>query len=351
MGSQSSKKRKLEISQPYSATQALHIEYDSSQNSFRGVPLQWRDAFQTPSLSLSQTPVTHSFESSIRALPPSPSFPAISQELDVLVNETNPLNLYKQLVLFAKGNRCPVYSAVDTCVGSKVAIKVVSQKDKERVQVAKKEINTLNLCRCKNVVNLIGSYLTQDNIWLVFEFMDFSLSDFLSPKVSKFVIQGLLFHILEGLSFIHSKNIIHRDIRSDSILLNKHGHVKLCHFSFASNPSSEIVGNPHWIAPEIIQLKLCSPKSDVWSLGILIYELCHSIPPRVSLDPNEILHLTVLEGAPLLNDGIDVDADLIRIYQQCTNLDPNSRPSSLDLLNDKFVFDNDFLKEWINKLV
>jgi serine/threonine protein kinase len=126
----------------------------------------------------------------------------------------------------------------------------------------------------------------------------------------------------KGLGHLHSQDIIHRDIKSDIIVLDARGRVKISMYPLlpsllGSNPSTAgfglctklteqnpklttMVGTPYWMAPEVVKGKEYGAKVDVWSLGIMVIEMIEKGPPYIDEDPLKALYLIATNGTPTL---------------------------------------------------
>jgi serine/threonine protein kinase len=232
----------------------------------------------------------------------------------------------------------------------------------------------MKMSRHPNVVEYITSYVTNDEIWVVMEFMDMALSDILSLEsneeeeeeegeersgsfilLEESLIARIARDILRALTRIHRLNRIHRDIRSDNILLNLRGDVKLSKLSnkkclAVTNPKktadfsqcaqltktkpkrNSIVGTPYWMAPELIKGKDYDTKIDIWSLGVLIYEMAQNNPPYIEHPPLKALYLIASHGLPALTEKDRWSDNFKDFLALCTTMDPEKRPDTSVLL-------------------
>ena len=110
-----------------------------------------------------------------------------------------------------------------------------------------------------------------------------------SGKLSERLVADYVVKILEGLHYLHQSNVVHCDLKAANILRTKNGNVKLSDFGLSLNlramerKTKDVATTPNWMAPEIIELKGVSTKSDIWSLACTIIELLTSRPPYAEI--------------------------------------------------------------------
>lgn len=111
-------------------------------------------------------------------------------------------------------------------------------------------------------------------------------------KLNEKLVASYVVKILEGLHYLHQSDVVHCDLKAANILTTKTGNVKLSDFGVSLNmraverQTNNVAGTPNWMAPEVIELKGASPKSDVWSLGCTVVELLTGRPPYAELGGN-----------------------------------------------------------------
>ncbi|KAG7273094.1 hypothetical protein CRUP_024824 [Coryphaenoides rupestris] len=148
-------------------------------------------------------------------------------------------------------------------------------------------------------------------------------------------------HTAWGLAYLHSHNMIHRDVKAGNILLTEPGLVKLGDFGSASivAPANSFVGTPYWMAPEVILAMdegQYDGKVDVWSLGITCIELAERKPPLFNMNAMSALYHIAQNESPVLQSNHWSDY-LRNFVDSCLQKIPQDRPTSDILLNHRFL--------------
>lgn len=210
--------------------------------------------------------------------------------------------LYSEVSVIGRGNFGIVYSGTVYLVHSKknrqpyVAKKILlAGLSSDQVEAANKEVTVLKKLVHPHVVSYIESFIEPDYLIIVMEHCDSGdLSSLISStrsngqQISEDTILAVLLQSAEALDYIHASRILHRDIKSSNIFLTADGDVKLGDFGIArvlehsTSLAMTTVGTPYYMSPEVCESLPYNSKSDVWSLGIVAYELCALGYPFVS---------------------------------------------------------------------
>lgn len=158
----------------------------------------------------------------------------------MVVNQGDPRARYQKLAKIGEGSTGTVYVAEDTMNSNQpVAIKIMNLYKQQRRELLFNEVVIMRDYKHKNVVEMHDSYLVDDELWVVMEYLaGGALTDIVTKtRMDENQIATVCKSVLKALSFLHANGVIHRDIKSDSILLSSDGKVKLTDFGFVAQVS------------------------------------------------------------------------------------------------------------------
>jgi len=350
----------VQIGAPQDIQHHYHVSFDA-EGGFKGLPDEWKALLASSNLSEqevmeNQDAVLGALTTQMNFIKQEPdnfsrqSMPSIGPEslsLAQLVDPEDPQKLYTNMRHIGSGAAGEVFAAIDTKTKQKVAIKKM-QLCPDILKMLPAEISTMKKCSHPAVVTYYGSYLvSKDSIWVVMELMEGGcLTDLVqeqSIKIPEGVIGYIMKKSLEGLDYIHSNHIIHRDIKSDNVLIGAGGELKIADFGYAAQlvksarSRQTVCGTPYWMAPELIQGHDYTQKVDIWSLGVMMIECAESDPPYFEDDPIKALFKITTKGIPPLKEPHAWSSDFRDFLRQMTIIDANARPTARQLLGHPFL--------------
>lgn len=341
------------ISAPYNFVHEVHVDYNS-ETGFTGLPPEWEamikksipkaDVIKHPQEVLdiinfmnepgqSGNPETKEIDST--------SIPPIEQ----VVKPINPHSFLQQVEKLDEGSTCVIYSAFDPNIKKTVAVKEMALTQKNR-DILLQETRIMAAMHQENIVQFYSAYLVENTLWILMELMDGgSLTNVAQycecqePHIAYFARE-----VLKALDYMHKHNKIHRDIKTDNVLLKKTGEVRLADFGYTAQLSTDtefrksVVGTPYWMAPELIRAQQYSFPVDIWSLGIMCRELAEGEPPYVELPPMKALYKIVSpEGIPEISDKEKRSPEFLNFLDRCLNKNPHERATAEQLLHHPFI--------------
>ncbi|KDR22385.1 serine/threonine-protein kinase PAK mbt isoform X2 [Zootermopsis nevadensis] len=265
--------------------------------------------------------------------------------LQMVVSPGDPRENLEQFMKIGEGSTGTVCIAVDRTTGRQVAVKKMDLRKQQRRELLFNEVVIMRDYHHPNIVEMYDSFLVQDELWVVMEFLEGgALTDIVThARMDEEQIATVCKQCLKALAYLHSQGVIHRDIKSDSILLAADGRVKLSDFGFCAQVSQELpkrkslVGTPYWMSPEVISRLPYGPEVDIWSLGIMVIEMVDGEPPFFNEPPLQAMRRIRDMPPPKLKNTHKVSPRLQGFLERMLVRDPVQRATAAELLQHPFL--------------
>lgn len=238
-----------------------------------------------------------------------------------------------------------------------MCVKLVrNHEDETRQQLVRNEVVMSALCgKCEYIPRFYEAFQSKDYTWLIMEWVQgcnlkqLTNQILLEPKHVAFAVQCVLL----ALQWMHDRHRAHRDVKSSNIMINRDGHVMLMDFGFAKqftveNPSCyHSVGTLMFMAPEVVACQSYTYEPDVWSLGIVVYDLLCGSPPMIRCQTIDQAAYTLMHCEPPRIHEANFDPFAKDFIHQCLTKDPTARPTVGDLLTHPFLLSACSQQEWL----
>ncbi|XP_050676365.1 serine/threonine-protein kinase 10 isoform X2 [Leptidea sinapis] len=245
-----------------------------------------------------------------------------------------------------------VYKAQHKVTGQLAAAKMCMLDHEDDLSDFTVEIDILSECRHPNVVELHEAYFIDNKLWMLLEYCDGGALDSVMSELEKGLSESQIAYVCRemcrGLEFLHSRRVIHRDLKAGNVLATMTGGVKLADFGVSAKNKSTLqkhdtfIGTPYWMAPEVV---LCETfrdnpydfKVDIWSLGITLIEFAQMEPPNHEMTPMRVLLKIQKSEPPTLEQPSRWSKTFNDFISKALVKDPEKRPTSSELLKHEFV--------------
>ncbi|CAH1249897.1 mitogen-activated protein kinase kinase kinase 2-like isoform X9 [Branchiostoma lanceolatum] len=261
---------------------------------------------------------------------------------------------WRQGKLLGQGAFGQVYLCYDADTGRELALKQVHldpknvEASKQEVKALECEIQLLKNLQHERIVQYYGCIQDENRLCIFMEYMPGgSVKDQIRQygALTENVTRKYTRQILEGILYLHSNMIVHRDIKGANILRDSSGNVKLGDFGASKRIQTicsatgmrTVTGTPYWMSPEVINGEGYGRKADIWSIGCTVVEMLTEKPPWFDYEPMAaIFKIATQPTIPKLPAGVsDCAHDFLRIIFQ---KDHRQRASAQELLEHSFVF-------------
>nr|GMD53662.1 serine/threonine-protein kinase TIO [Ipomoea batatas] len=196
---------------------------------------------------------------------------------------------YHVIELVGEGSFGKVYKGRRKYTGQTVAMKFIPKhgKSEKDIHNLRQEIEILRKLKHENIIEMLDSFESPQEFCVVTEFAQGELFEILEDDkcLPEEQVQAIAKQLVRALYYLHSNRIIHRDMKPQNILIGSGSVVKLCDFGFARAMSTNTVvlrsikGTPLYMAPELVREQPYNHTADLWSLGVILYELFVGQPP------------------------------------------------------------------------
>ncbi|KAF1400350.1 Serine/threonine-protein kinase 10, partial [Spheniscus humboldti] len=275
-----------------------------------------------------------------------------SKEYEHVRRDLDPGEVWEVVGELGDGAFGKVYKAKNKETGALAAAKVIETKSEDELEDYMVEIEILATCDHQHIVKLLGAFYWDGKLWIMIEFCPGGAVDATMLELDRGLtepqIQVICRQMLEALHYLHSKKIIHRDLKAGNVLLTQDGNIKLADFGVSAKNMKTLqkrdsfIGTPYWMAPEVVMCETMKDtpydyKADIWSLGITLIEMAQIEPPHHELNPMRVLLKIAKSDPPTLSCPSKWSLEFRDFLKTALDKNPETRPSAAQLLEHPFV--------------
>ena len=274
--------------------------------------------------------------------------------MDIFNNST--FNIKEYIVdkkRIGKGSFSTIYKCRHNLNNKQYALKEINiDKNKNKIKMTiKREFEIMRKLNHENIVKIHDVIIDTrlNNIYFIMDYYEYGdLSHFLNktPLKEKFS-RKYMKQLSNGLKYLLDNNILHRDLKPQNILLSKNYDIKITDFGFATYYTKDSIintlcGSPMYMAPEIITKNGYNYNSDLWSVGIILYEMIHGYTP---FNVSNFIDLIKEIKKKNIQIKMDVSEDCQELIYSLCKTNPNERLSWNDFFNHKWFTNNEVIND------
>lgn len=223
-----------------------------------------------------------------------------------------------------------------------IAVKILPYVTEKQKASNLNELRFLSRCNHENIVKYYDSYVVGKELWVILENMEGGTLREGAQDYKEHHIAYIARAIFRALQYMHDElKIVHRDLKSENIMMTVKGEVKLIDFGLAEDISEggrvTMCGSPFWMAPEMVKLRRHSTPADIWGAAISLLELANQEPPTMD-DPVLALYKTATSGCTNYFKTPERWSDVFHEFLGlCLKRDPSKRATAAELLSHPFL--------------
>jgi serine/threonine-protein kinase len=239
-----------------------------------------------------------------------------------------------------------VWEAIDEADGKRYALKLLkasTRENKSEIAGLKHELAVAKEINSPRVIKIYDYRVENGTPFLVMQlFSELNVKQALrrGPDALAYMLDTIITHAAEGIYHLHEAGWIHRDIKPDNFLVSREGDVKIIDFQIAEKKKTglkklfggtkNIQGTRSYMSPEQIRGQVCDERSDIYSFGCVLYEMCTGKPPYTGQTPNDLLsnHLNASIPSAITNND-NVSKEFADVIKRMMAKKPEGRPPSV----------------------
>jgi len=270
---------------------------------------------------------------------------------------TRKANKWIKGALIGAGSFGKVYLGLDASSGLLMAVKQVElptgsapnqERKKSMLSALEREIELLKNLQHENIVQYLYSSIDDDYLNIFLEYVPGGSVTALLSNYGAFeetLVKNFVRQILQGLNYLHERDIIHRDIKGANILVDNKGGIKISDFGISKKVDDNLLsghrnrpslqGSVFWMAPEVVKQCGHTRKADIWSVGCLVVEMLTGEHPWAQLTQMQAIFKIGSSAKPTIPS--DISAEAQEFLQRTFELDHEARPSAAELLQHSWI--------------
>jgi serine/threonine-protein kinase ULK/ATG1 len=216
------------------------------------------------------------------------SIPNASASTRVCDYKTVTLGNYKiKRKAIGKGSFSKIYIGTSISTGDEIAVKIIKKRNVKNENNILREIKIMSMIKHENILCLLDVLVSNNKYYLIMEYCNMGdLKEYMrNRELNEPELLYYMEQIRNGIWELHKNNIIHRDLKPQNILVTHNDQLKISDFGFAKSYDPDVdlqqtmCGSPLYMAPEILEQKKYTDTADLWSIGVIMYELYYNEVP------------------------------------------------------------------------
>lgn len=271
------------------------------------------------------------------------------RKADPETGEVRVLQRFKQTNFLGKGGFAKVYTVIEQDTQEIYAAKVIAKSSLQKKRTKDKlasEIRIHSMLKHKHIVKYVMFFEDSTSCYILMELCNNkSLADLIKARrrLTEPEVRFYMMQLLEAVSYMHSKRVIHRDLKLGNIFLNDDLHIKIGDFGLATRLQHEndrrrtLCGTPNYIAPEILERgdNGHSYEADIWSAGVILYTLLIGKPP-FETNCVQATYKRIKENDYAFPEGVEISHSAKSLIRKILTSIPEERPTLQEIMSDEF---------------